>query len=101
MTSADGADDARTIRYDVSGAVATITLDRPQAANAQNSRMIEELDWAFDEADSDDDVRVVLLAAEGKHFSAGHDLGLILGEAHLDGVVAVLERDEPEIHRGL
>jgi enoyl-CoA hydratase len=41
--------------------------------------MIEELDRAFDEADADDDVRVVLLAAEGKHFSAGHDLKELLG----------------------
>jgi enoyl-CoA hydratase len=79
VTSSDGANDASTIRYEVSGAVATITLDRPQAANAQNSRMIEELDRAFDGADADDDVRVVLLAAEGKHFSAGHDLKELLG----------------------
>jgi enoyl-CoA hydratase/carnithine racemase len=71
------------IRYEVDGAVATITLNRPQAANAQNAQMIEELDAAFDAADANDDVRVVVLAAEGKHFSAGHDLKEILaGEEH-------------------
>jgi enoyl-CoA hydratase/carnithine racemase len=72
-----------TIRYSVEGAIATITLSRPGAANAQNSRMIDELDAAFDRADGDDDVRVVVLAAEGKHFSAGHDLKeLLAGEEH-------------------
>jgi enoyl-CoA hydratase len=67
-----------TIRSEVDGPVATITLARPASANAQSSRMIEELDAAFDAADVDDSVRVVVLAADGKHFSAGHDLKEIL-----------------------
>ena len=67
-----------TIRYDVDGPVATITLDRPEAANAQNSRLLDELDGALDRADADDDADVVVLAGEGKHFSAGHDLKEIL-----------------------
>src|SRR6266481_8421602 len=72
-----------TIRYEVDGPVATITLARPDAANAQNSQLIYELDAAFDRAEPDDDVRVVVLAAEGKHFSAGHDLKeLLAGEEH-------------------
>ena len=59
----------------------SITLARPEAANAQNARMITEIDAALDLADADDDVRVVLLAADGKHFSAGHDLKeLLAGE---------------------
>ncbi len=83
MTSSGGAHDASTIRYEVTDAVATITLHRPEAANAQNSRMIDELDRAFDRADADDDVRVVVLAAAGKHFSAGHDLKeLLAGEEY-------------------
>ncbi len=56
----------------------TITLDRPESANAQNTQLIDELDSAFDRADADDDVRVVVLAGEGKHFSAGHDLKELL-----------------------
>ncbi|MFO7591807.1 MAG: enoyl-CoA hydratase [Acidimicrobiia bacterium] len=67
-----------TIRYETDGAVATITLDRPDAANAQNTAMLDELDRALDLADADDAVRVVILAGEGKHFSAGHDLKEIL-----------------------
>jgi enoyl-CoA hydratase len=71
------------VRYDVDGPVATITLARPEAANAQNSALIDELDRAFDRADADDAVRVVVLAADGKHFSAGHDLKeLLAGEEH-------------------
>ena len=45
--------------------------------------MIEEIDACFDEVEADENVRVVILAAEGKHFSAGHDLKEILaGEEH-------------------
>src|SRR3954447_3208655 len=67
-----------TIRYAVDGPVATITLARPDAANAQNSQLIDELDGAFDRAEADTDVRVVVLGAEGKHFSAGHGLKELL-----------------------
>ncbi len=69
-----------TIRYEVDGAVATITLDRPEVANAQNSQLIDELDAALDLADADDEIRVVVLAGEGKHFSAGHDLKELMAE---------------------
>src|SRR5437870_5481003 len=81
-----------TIRYGVDGPVATITLARPEVANAQNSQLIYELDAAFDRAEADVDVRVVVLAAEGKHFSAGHDLKeLLAGEEHWAAM-----RDTPE-----
>src|SRR5213594_2548334 len=72
-----------TVRYEQTDPVATITLARPDVANAQNSQMIDELDAAFERADADDAVRVVVLAAEGKHFSAGHDLKeLLAGVEH-------------------
>jgi len=81
-----------TVRYEVDGPVATITLARPDAANAQNSQLINELDSAFRAADRSPDVRVVILAAEGKHFSAGHDLKeLLAGEEHWAAM-----RDTPE-----
>lgn len=67
-----------TIKYSVDGPVATITLNRPGSANAQNTELIDALDAAFDRAEADDEIRVVVLAAEGKHFSAGHDLKEIL-----------------------
>lgn len=69
-----------TIIYEVDEAIATITMNRPDAANAQNSMMIDEIDAAFDAVDEDDDVRVVILAGAGKHFSSGHDLKSLLGK---------------------
>jgi len=67
------------VLYSVADSVATITLNRPNAANAQSMELINELDAAFDSADRDDDVRVVVLAANGKHFSSGHDLKELVG----------------------
>jgi enoyl-CoA hydratase len=67
--------DPRTLRYEspVPG-VARIVLDRPEARNAQDKRMTYELNDAFDRAAQDDDVKVVVLAGDGPHFCAGHDL---------------------------
>jgi enoyl-CoA hydratase len=55
--------------------VAWIILNRPQFNNAQNSQMTYALDDAFRRATDDDAVKVVILKGEGKHFSAGHDIG--------------------------
>ena len=63
------------VRYEVDGAVAHIIMNRPQFNNAQNSQMTYALDAAFQRAVNDDSVRVIVLRGEGKHFSAGHDIG--------------------------
>ena len=63
------------VRYEVDGAVAWITMNRPQFNNAQNGQMTYALDDAFNRAVQDDAVRAIVLAGEGKHFSAGHDIG--------------------------
>ena len=65
----------RPVRYEVIDHVAWITMDRPQFNNAQNGQMTYALDDAFARATRDDDVRAIVLAGEGKHFSAGHDIG--------------------------
>ncbi|HTY30533.1 enoyl-CoA hydratase [Mycobacterium sp.] len=57
------------------GRVARIWLNRPEAHNAQSRGLLIQLDEAFLRAEADDTVRVVILAARGKNFSAGHDLG--------------------------
>jgi enoyl-CoA hydratase len=62
------------IDYEVDGRIATITLNRPEAANAQTLPMLDDLDEAWRRAAGDDEVRVIILQANGKHFSAGHDL---------------------------
>lgn len=65
------------IEYSVSddGRIAVITLDRPKQRNAQNRGMLVELGTAFELAEEDDAVRVVILRGAGPCFSAGHDLG--------------------------
>src|ERR1700722_5973454 len=57
------------------GRIARIWLSRPEAHNAQSRGLLVQLDEAFLRAEADDAVRVVILAARGKNFSAGHDLG--------------------------
>ena len=57
------------------GRIARIWLSRPEAHNAQSRGLLVQLDEAFLRAEADDTVRVVILAARGKNFSAGHDLG--------------------------
>ncbi|HMS75212.1 enoyl-CoA hydratase [Gordonia sp. (in: high G+C Gram-positive bacteria)] len=63
------------IRYEVADHIATITLDRPEVANVQNAELLDQLDQAWTRAAADDDVKVIVLRAEGRHFSAGHQLG--------------------------
>ncbi|MES5817705.1 enoyl-CoA hydratase [Streptomyces sp. RG80] len=62
------------IRYEVEDRIATLTLNRPEVANAQNMALLDELDTAWTRAAQDEEVKVIVLRAEGKHFSAGHDL---------------------------
>jgi enoyl-CoA hydratase len=63
------------IRYEQpSERVARVVLARPETRNAQDKRMLYELNAAFDRAMHDDAVRVVILAADGPDFSSGHDL---------------------------
>jgi enoyl-CoA hydratase len=63
------------VLYEVQGAVATVSLNRPQYRNAQNAAMTLALDRALMQAASDDAVKVIILAGVGEHFSAGHDIG--------------------------
>ncbi len=66
--------DTTFIDYAADGGIATITLNRPEAANAQTLPMLDDLDEAWRRAADDDGVRVIILEANGKHFSAGHDI---------------------------
>ncbi|MGH3265892.1 MAG: enoyl-CoA hydratase [Trebonia sp.] len=63
------------VLYRTEGPVAVITLNRPEYRNAQNSTMTYALDAAFYRAADDDEVKVIVLAGAGRHFSAGHDIG--------------------------
>jgi enoyl-CoA hydratase len=63
------------VLYEVRGAVAWLTLNRPEVSNAQNVAMLRALDDAFMRAVADDDITVIVLRGSGRHFSAGHDIG--------------------------
>ncbi len=54
--------------------VARIVLNRPETRNAQDTKLLYELNDAFDVAARDDTIKVIILAANGPHFSSGHDL---------------------------
>ena len=63
--------------------VVRLTLDRPQAFNALSSDMLESLQAELDAVAADETVRVVVLAASGKAFCAGHDLREMRAEPSL------------------
>ena len=102
------------IDYEVADKIATITLNRPEAANAQNGALLDELDAAWTRAAADDEVVVIVLRAEGKHFSpvttsrSGGpspdkitlELDLPEREPPLPGVLAALAQRPEAVDRG-
>ncbi len=64
----------KTIQYDVSDNIATITLYRPEAMNAFTAEMMEEIIAALDVIDADDEVKAVIFTGDGRAFCAGADL---------------------------
>jgi enoyl-CoA hydratase len=54
--------------------VARLVLNRVESRNAQDTHLLYELNDAFDRAAQDDAIKVIILAANGPHFSSGHDL---------------------------
>ena len=77
------------ITYEVDGPIATIRLNRPQYRNAQSYRLLDEVGLAFDQADLDKEVRVLIVRGSGGNFSSGHDLGTPEGAAYREGLGAV------------
>ncbi|OBH80623.1 enoyl-CoA hydratase [Mycobacterium scrofulaceum] len=71
----DTPDVDEVVTYAVTSGVAVVTMNRPRYRNAQNSAMTYALDAAFRRAVNDDDIKVIVLAGAGEHFSAGHDIG--------------------------
>jgi enoyl-CoA hydratase len=62
------------VQLEIDDNVAIITLDRPESANAQSQKVLIELDEAWNAADENREVKVIVLKSNGKHFSAGHDM---------------------------
>ncbi len=66
--------DYEQLLYEVSDGVLTLTLHRPEKLNAFTTRMMVELIDAFDRADADDAVRVIIITGSGRAFCAGADI---------------------------
>jgi len=62
------------LNVETNGAIATVTLNRPEVHNAFNDELIAKIARAFQELGRDPDIRVVVLRSIGKSFSAGGDL---------------------------
>ena len=63
-----------TLKYEVKEGIAYVTVDRPEALNALNSKVISELYDAFAAFDADADAQVAILTGEGRSFVAGADI---------------------------
>jgi enoyl-CoA hydratase/carnithine racemase len=77
---------------DVADGIATVTLNRPGQFNALSSALIDELQATFDRMAANPGVRVVVLAASGRGFCAGHDLKEIRAMAGVEEVEALFTR---------
>ena len=64
----------QTVLYEVTDRVAVVTLNRPEAMNAWTPQLSDELTIALGAADTDDDVRAIVVTGAGKAFCAGADL---------------------------
>jgi enoyl-CoA hydratase/carnithine racemase len=67
----------QSIRYEVADRIATITFDRPDRLNALSPEMIAELRRAYDRAEADPDVWILLVTGNGRAFCAGADVSEI------------------------
>jgi 2-(1,2-epoxy-1,2-dihydrophenyl)acetyl-CoA isomerase len=88
-----------TLIFDTAGSIATITLNRPDAANAMNPLMARELSAIAIMCDESPDIRAVIVRATGKMFCAGGDLG-VFGAAG-DGASALIKEMAGDLHMGI
>jgi len=71
----------KELKYEVSEGILTLTLNNPDKMNSITSSTCTELLHAFDRADNDDEVRVIIVTGAGRAFSAGAALGGDTGDA--------------------
>jgi enoyl-CoA hydratase/carnithine racemase len=71
--------DYQDLLYEKEGAIATITLNRPEALNAISLPMLSSLSAALRDADADEAIRVIVMTGAGRGFCAGLDLKVMFG----------------------
>ena len=86
----------KTTKYNVDGAVATLTLNRPHRRNAWTGRMHYELRWLLQVANDDPAVRVVVITGEGRDFCVGADTQALEGHSERGGYDDGLPEQVPQ-----
>ena len=73
------------VNFEQQGAVAILTIDRPEALNALNSQVLSDLDEAITKVEASPDIHAVILTGAGRSFVAGADIGEMKGFSAVDG----------------
>lgn len=77
--------DLQILNVDVQGQVALVTISRPEAMNALNTRFFNEMDHVVSELNKRDDIRVMIITGEGKAFVAGADIAEMVDKTPEEG----------------
>lgn len=95
-----------TIRFELDGPVATITLNRPEVLNAMGGGMTRELLDAVNRANDDPEIRAIILTGEGRAFCSGADISRGTGsfqESRTDAAIrpdGTIDYEHPEVIEG-
>lgn len=77
--------DYKTLKVEITGALAMVTMNRPQALNALNSDFFKDFNHFLDLLETDKEIRVVILTGEGKAFVAGADIAEMSNKTKQEG----------------
>ena len=75
----------KNIKYEINEGLAAVTVNRPEALNALNMDVLDELYDVFGKIASDDEVRAVIVTGEGRSFVAGADIAQMSKLSPLEG----------------
>ena len=73
------------VNFEQQGAVAILTINRPEALNALNSQVLSDLDEVITKVEASPDIHAVILTGAGRSFVAGADIGEMKGFSAIDG----------------
>lgn len=74
-----------TLKYEVKDGIAYVTVNRPKSLNALSKEVLNELQAAFEQVNSDPEVRIAILTGEGKAFVAGADIAQMVELTAIEG----------------
>ncbi|MBT7040222.1 MAG: enoyl-CoA hydratase/isomerase family protein, partial [Bacteroidetes bacterium] len=77
--------DYKVIKFKISENIAFVTINRPDAMNALNTQVFNEMDDVVAQVSSNADVRVMIITGEGKAFVAGADIAEMVNKNQKEG----------------